>query len=60
LELKSLGESPEISDLELKLKRKKLELDIAEKELDVAKARKALWELENIEKGGEGEVGEEK
>lgn len=55
-----MGESPEISDLELKLKRKKLELDIAEKELDVAKARKALWELENIEKGGEGEVGEEK
>lgn len=53
-----MGEEAPLSDLETKVKRRKIELTIAEKELEVAKHKKALLDLENIEKTGEAKGAE--
>lgn len=51
-----MSEEAPVSDLERRIKGKQIELEIAQKELEVAKAKKALLDLENIEKTGEAEV----
>ena len=49
-----MSEEAAVSDLERRIKRKRLELEIAEKELEVAKAKKTLLDLEDIWRGGSG------
>lgn len=54
-----MTEEAPLSDLERQVKRRKIELTIAEKELEVAKHKKALLDLEDIERTGERQGGEE-